>query len=1082
MEKTGGWVQGDWERALATQDPEQIANQMKKVDSLKGKDAILNILKQEAVLKQKPQLLLRLFRLFPENEKLRLSSITVIAAQTFKKELDLLSRDEKEAWIKTAIETEDDEAFSNVLDTGWQPTKEWLHRELLRLSEENRASLARLLAEKSPQFLCNSFTEFKLVDPKTIEQVVEKLISSSCWEKEASFSKAFSKMGIVDREICLQAANYAAHQDPSIFDHLHGYELTEKELRSILKIVAEQQPKVFLDNLSRFAGDEDQLWVDELLSSVIQEKENFEYFIQKPKKTPYVQDKIALLTKHLPPESRAYLFDNLLECDLVNKKTYFEVVKNCGPEEVQTVLKSLPEDLAKKIDRLLSLNLRADERKEGLKSLLFFIGAGPERIPDFDFLCDCFYQIASLNKDLQEFTGKIFSEFYPTPDSVLSPEKKIELQEWLTDFTKANGKVKERFFLGILGAITKDPNLSSLERRELYQEILKTESPIYSPRILTHPHEYDLSEEDLKKSLKILARYYPKLFLDHLSRFAGDNDQKFVDELLLIATKHKGNFLHLLTQKEKTPYVQEKLLFLARNEPDKLKVLFENLNLLNLKDDELHQIINKIIYKSPHNYSEFEALTHLDSLYPTAPQKLELIRVILSGKGVSQDLSRQLAPLFYALFKENEKEKFSKLISFAEKVFSKEGPEVKKLVGQLSALNSRSLVLALEVLLYFSPESSWATTDLKELTELTRFFSMLKSHGKSFKDKLISIPLLKALKEVNKSRRLLPLEKLQFYNGILAGKHVLRDFKYLQALIQVEAWEVLEKELVQKKEGPFDFAPQMGLLLLKTLKIEESALPKYVETFGKDRNPGALLLYISSLQSEGLLESQTIKPLEKEKIFQSLKEFVELVLQGKFEESRYDLSKSEHLRTLFEADPKKLEIWRTLSKPTTLEKGLTLSITDDREDLLLSGTEIIGSCQAVDGTPSLTKCLLGAVINGKTQMVCIKDDQGRLVARRLLRLLWDPIAKLPVLLVDPLHTNRQSTKQLDAALLKRAKEKAKELGVACVVQGEISEVPYPRTLQGLKERAPYEYFDSLPQTERVASGESVHTFKELMEI
>lgn len=64
----------------------------------------------------------------------------------------------------------------------------------------------------------------------------------------------------------------------------------------------------------------------------------------------------------------------------------------------------------------------------------------------------------------------------------------------------------------------------------------------------------------------------------------------------------------------------------------------------------------------------------------------------------------------------------------------------------------------------------------------------------------------------------------------------------------------------------------------------------------------------------------------------------------------------------------------------------TAEVTHDPIDMLLSGTDIDGSCQHVSGDPDYTKCLLSFMLDGKNQAVVIKDPSGSICARAIIRI------------------------------------------------------------------------------------------------
>lgn len=70
------------------------------------------------------------------------------------------------------------------------------------------------------------------------------------------------------------------------------------------------------------------------------------------------------------------------------------------------------------------------------------------------------------------------------------------------------------------------------------------------------------------------------------------------------------------------------------------------------------------------------------------------------------------------------------------------------------------------------------------------------------------------------------------------------------------------------------------------------------------------------------------------------------------------------------------------------ETALTIEETDDFQDLFFSGTEVLGSCQRIDGDPCFNKGLLAYVMDGKIRMIAIKNGRGKIVARFFLKLLF----------------------------------------------------------------------------------------------
>ena len=106
------------------------------------------------------------------------------------------------------------------------------------------------------------------------------------------------------------------------------------------------------------------------------------------------------------------------------------------------------------------------------------------------------------------------------------------------------------------------------------------------------------------------------------------------------------------------------------------------------------------------------------------------------------------------------------------------------------------------------------------------------------------------------------------------------------------------------------------------------------------------------------------------------------------------------------------------------------------------------------GTPNLNKGLLGYLMDGKNRLLAIKDKSGKIVARCMLRLLWD--GEQPVIYRERFYPDTISSKEAEA-LNNLAIKFAKELAVPLTAGGEGA--PYGKALQALGGPAPYEYSD-----------------------
>lgn len=138
--------------------------------------------------------------------------------------------------------------------------------------------------------------------------------------------------------------------------------------------------------------------------------------------------------------------------------------------------------------------------------------------------------------------------------------------------------------------------------------------------------------------------------------------------------------------------------------------------------------------------------------------------------------------------------------------------------------------------------------------------------------------------------------------------------------------------------------------------------------------------------------------------------------------------------------------------------GYSIVDTDDYQDLFLSGTEVEGSCQTVDGNPNLNKCLMGYAFDGKNRLLAVKDKEGKIIARQIFRVLWN--GKEPVLFLERVYPNLVDPK-LKLALEAFAKQRALALGLSLLTV-DPKKPKYEGSIKSLSTlgKIPYEYSDA----------------------
>lgn len=138
---------------------------------------------------------------------------------------------------------------------------------------------------------------------------------------------------------------------------------------------------------------------------------------------------------------------------------------------------------------------------------------------------------------------------------------------------------------------------------------------------------------------------------------------------------------------------------------------------------------------------------------------------------------------------------------------------------------------------------------------------------------------------------------------------------------------------------------------------------------------------------------------------------------------------------------------------------LQLVDSDDPCDLLLSGTEVLGSCQGIFEDPNFSKGLLDLLMNGGNRVVAVKDARGTIVARRIFRILYDNALKIPVLFVERAYTKGSVSQAVLKGLDDFVKQRAQDLGLPLLTTDEGERLYEGGTVVALGGPAPFGYSD-----------------------
>ncbi|MFN7835031.1 MAG: YopJ family acetyltransferase [Burkholderiaceae bacterium] len=175
------------------------------------------------------------------------------------------------------------------------------------------------------------------------------------------------------------------------------------------------------------------------------------------------------------------------------------------------------------------------------------------------------------------------------------------------------------------------------------------------------------------------------------------------------------------------------------------------------------------------------------------------------------------------------------------------------------------------------------------------------------------------------------------------------------------------------------------------------------------------------------------------------------------------LEKNSQLSEQFLRDLKDLK--KFLKAPDTSSKkhrNFQVSISSKAEDLFLIGTDVIGSCQHIDGLTELNKALPAYVLDKKYMAALVTDKNGSIMSRRILRLVWSQNLNQPAIYVEREYSNPGVPQEVKDISIDLIHQKAEKMGVFVV--GDDENLPGDRSVGALsvyESQRPWEYVDAL---------------------
>ena len=321
------------------------------------------------------------------------------------------------------------------------------------------------------------------------------------------------------------------------------------------------------------------------------------------------------------------------------------------------------------------------------------------------------------------------------------------------------------------------------------------------------------------------------------------------------------------------------------------------------------------------------------------------------------------------------------------------------------------------------------------------------------KEKALIENFQKHLKNIAEQAKEISLQKVNLRNALSSLEDIekieTKDKLDIEKTNKVKAGRLFRVLLTAKKQFVGLRLIEESLNDMEKLNSEDpnffKAIQVYVDRFKKaaSTNPSNLTPEKEEQQRLILLQKDIIDLFNNDKVplAQNLNNLIKI--QG-----RLDKSDGEFFNDI-------QGIVESLQSQKKSYEGYTIINTDRFDLMLLCGTQVQGSCQRIDGTAYLNKCLLAYLLDGKNRLIAILDKDGNIVARSILRLLWDRQNDRPALMQETVYSNIPD-ESISVALNTFAKAHADKLQLDLYRYDKDGTA----SLQSFGSIAPWEYVDS----------------------
>lgn len=257
----------------------------------------------------------------------------------------------------------------------------------------------------------------------------------------------------------------------------------------------------------------------------------------------------------------------------------------------------------------------------------------------------------------------------------------------------------------------------------------------------------------------------------------------------------------------------------------------------------------------------------------------------------------------------------------------------------------------------------------------------------------------------------------------------------LRALSKIRTLVAMDEEIALNVAGntPALIADEVAIddaiktIVTGSLKLSDADYLKFSNIFYAYREPVTILTYIGRIRFLPALHT--------------LHKFISATLAGDFPAIRYQADP-----LLAKCTAALRAAWQTNIEAPFIINGKVkpkwkLAFTDDHQDLMRMGSDVRGSCQRVDGEPYLNRGLVGNVMDGKQKICVLKNEEGKIVGRAILRMMStsnpetgiiSPCMMMEKIYPDLLHADEEK------AIFDLAIAQAKRLGLPMAISSDIT--------------------------------------------